>query len=174
MFGVERLNRNWHLYRQKIFIDVHRDFALTDYLPAAHRAAFPGNEREARLTRAVVMACHGLWQLALPEMHEVVALAPRQPWTTAERQVLDRLAGSLTTDALIDLGSAGQSSSARALAATVQGRDIAEQMLRAGRWQIHNHLQDNERAFAWQIGRALFVTLGLPSLVRLAAGRRRG
>lgn len=173
MFGVERLNRNWHLYRQKIFIDVHRDFPLTDYLPQARLSAFPGNEREARLTRAVVMACHGLWSLALPEMHEVVALAPKQPWTAAEAQVLDRLAGSLTTDALLDLGSAGLSSSVRSLAATAHGRDIVEQMLRAGRWQIHNHLKDDERGFAWQIGRALVGTLGLPGVVRLAAGRRR-
>jgi hypothetical protein len=120
------------------------------------------------------MACQGLWPLALPEMHEIVALAPEQPWTAAERRVLDRLAGSLTTDALIDLGSAGQSASVRALAATAQGRDIVEQMLRAGRWQIHNHLKDHESALAWHIGRALLVTLGLPGIVRLAAGRRRG
>jgi hypothetical protein len=61
----------------------------------------------------------------------------------------------------------------RSLAATALGRDIVEQMLRAGRWQIHNHLKDNERGFAWQIGRSLFGTLGLPSVVRVAAGRRR-
>ncbi|MFY9510537.1 MAG: glycosyltransferase [Rubrivivax sp.] len=161
MFGVEKLNRNWHLYRQRIFVDVHRDFPLTDYLPADRRPGFPGNTREARLTRAVVMACHGLWQLAVPEMHELVALTPQQPWTGAEQAVLDRLAGSLTTDALIDLATAGVQADLRRLGTTRLGKSLLGQILRGGRWQIHNHLRDGERGFALAIARSVFSTLGL-------------
>jgi len=171
MFGVEKLNRNWHLYRQKIFVDVHREFSLGDYLPEERRAAYPGNEREARLTRAVVMACHGLWALSLPEMLDVAAMAPEQTWSTAERTVLDRMAASLTTDALVDLREAGMQAELKRLGAMPLGREILGQILRGGRWQIHNHLRDGERGFALQIVRALRSAIGWRRIIGSALGR---
>jgi glycosyltransferase involved in cell wall biosynthesis len=160
MFAVENINRNWHLYRQKIFIDVHRDFALQDYLPEERQRDFPANTREAQLTRSVVMACQGLWQLAIPEMVELASSPLARAPTVHEEAVLARLAASLTPDALVDLAATPQSEALAQLDKSALGKLIVLQMLRAGRWHFHNHWRDGERVQALQIGRSLIGGLG--------------
>lgn len=168
MFSVQHLNRNWHLYRQKIFVDVNRDFPLTDYLPESRQTDYPGNAREARLTRAVVMACHGLWTIALEDFSNVATTRPEAAWTPHETAVLDRLAASLTSDSLIDLASSNAGPHLKSLNRTALGRDVVQQIARGGRWEVHNHVRDREYGAAWQVTRSLMSAIGPPTLLRSA------
>jgi len=171
MFGAKHLVRNWHLYRQKIFVDLHRDFALVDYLPPTRRSLMPGIEREARLRRAVVMSAHGLWNLAFLDMQALTAASGQAPWTAGELDVFARLASAVTSDALLDLGAPEYREPLRALARHSMGWPFVQALLRAARWQVHNHLRDGERASAWRIVRAVVAAVGPWQLLRAGAAQ---
>jgi glycosyltransferase involved in cell wall biosynthesis len=161
MFAVEKIVRNWHLYRQKIFVDLHGTLPLMEYLPLERQALFPGNTREARLTRCVVMACHGLWSLSFAELLEVAETADQAPLNAAEQAALERLSAFVTSDALQDLATAPESALMARIDRSPIGRIYIQQLLRAGRWQVHNHWRDGERADALRVGRSLVGAIGL-------------
>lgn len=167
MFGASQLNKKWHLYRQKIFIDVHRELPLSDYLPKMRRSALPANEREALLTRSVVMSCHGLWSLAITDLLQLLAQRTGDgAWTADEHLVFGRLSGAVSSDALRDLIDAGMKPQLMLIARHQLGWDFVKALLRGARWAIHNHLRDGERHNAWRITRALVASVGIWSILR--------
>lgn len=168
MFGVEKIIRNWHLYRQKIFVDLHRDLPLQEYLPPDRRAIFPENLREAQLTRVVVMSCHGLWHLAIPELVEIAGMMKDVPITQHENSVLLRLGSATTSDSLVDL--ATKQTEARQIASirkTDLGKAYIDHLVHAAYWQCRRHWQDNERPNAYEVLRSILVALGVAPVARV-------
>lgn len=175
MFAAAKLNRNWHIYRQMIFVDVHRDLPVQEYLPVYRQAEFPGNLREARITRAVVMSCHGLWHLAIPEIVEVAETMPGTPLTPRERSELRHLSTLLTSDSLIDLAAAPeQARRIVKLGSTEIGRVFVDHIVRAAYWHFRKQWQDQERSGALEVLRALFSGLGIAPVARATFGHLLG
>jgi glycosyltransferase involved in cell wall biosynthesis len=98
----------WAEYNLRIFNELRRILALSEYLPRSiqNGADISGHKRRAYLQRMVIMGKKTLYNEMLEDLRSALACKPNEPLSKPECAVLRRLASDLNGDPLLYLGNA--------------------------------------------------------------------
>jgi hypothetical protein len=95
-FNLTEVTWHWHVNEQRFFADLYHELELSEYVGSvANDSPDPPEvmQTPARISRAVVMARKGLWQLALSDLEVAVGCEQARATVTAKQRLqLQRLA----------------------------------------------------------------------------------
>jgi GT2 family glycosyltransferase len=176
-YAASERKKGWLIYEKKIFANLYRTLALSEYLPRgpARLDADPaktGNSltdsqtRRALLQRASIMARHGVFEAALEDFEAATAAAQEVPFCSEERTMCRRM---LEIDPLL----AGQDSFIRSAGKLLQDRAAGLHEIAAAGfiWRLWGQLRTGDLRSAVRNGLQLLHFTGPVALLGMFARR---